>query len=310
MIRGRMHLVIGTMTALTLMAGQVDGAWAQTSGTDAGYEHQDSRLDVSFSGGKLIDYVESIRRSRPKGAANIVVMPNAKELQVPPITLVAVTVEAAVRLLEGAYTLPNGAFSEVDVETYEIAGTTDMVFKVTAQYETLEIRSSVWSLDSVLTDGHSEAELLGAVDVVLSLFSNKAEIKFHPPTRLLIARGTDEQLDLVREVIEQLISSAEQKRDRIRVLRLNIENLMDQQQERQSAMIDEDASLVEEKHTLDMILQQNSRGELAEVEVIEARGELKRAQAQYVRVKGHLNRIKEHLKKAQDALTELTGPSL
>ncbi len=306
MIKGCTHLLIGLVLALTMLTGPVEAAFAQDSVFEDVVEHQPTRLDVNFPGGKLIDYVSTIRSALPKGVVNIVVMPNAQAIEVPPMSLVAVTVNAAVLLLEGTYTLPDGRRAEIGVLSYKIEGTTDMVFKVTVVYLIRDIMSSVWSLEEVLSDGQSERELLGAIDVVQSLFSDKAEIKYHPPTRLLIARGTREQLKLAGKVIDQLIHGVKNKRARIDELKNTIEDLMVQQHEFSTQLIDMDAELKQKKFILDQeIKEEGSDQPDAQDYMIELRSEVKHAQAQYNLANDRLNLINEQLKQVKGVLAGL-----
>jgi len=312
MIRARFRLLIGTTMALALIAGQADKVWAQPETKEVKKAQQEvqmqpaARIDVEFSGGKLIDYVETIRRCRPKGTVNIVVMPEAKELEVPPITLVSVTVKAAFQLLQGPHTMPDGRSVNSSVDAYPIGGSTDMVYKVGLLFGAERRNaSSVWSLTE-LFDGQSESEVLGAIDVVQSLYPDKAEIKFHQATKLLIARGTKEQLDLVQQVIEQLIKSAVHKQDRIRALRSNIEDIVDKQNEYLTKLIEMDNKLKQSKLAVE---EEGSDDPDDRMDMLGLTGEVKRAQAQYDMVDGQLKRINERLKKAQDTLTRLTEPS-
>ncbi len=220
-MKAKAQKIIGLVVVLPLIAAWAAPTYAQRS--DKKYEHQYSRLDVEFPGGTLSEYVDQLRQSRPDGAANVLVMPNAEKLLVPPVTLVAVDVEAAVRMLEGMYVLPDGRKARVDVQSYSIGDSPDLVMKITAEYDQIDIRASVWNLTEALMNGQTAEELLGAVEAVLSLFpEEKAKVSYHPPTRLLIARGTDEQLDLVREAIDELTEGAERRRDRIEDLRNDI----------------------------------------------------------------------------------------
>ena len=219
-MRTTVLLTIGLLAGTTPLLVSPGAAYAQQ--TDATYEHPGSRLDVDFSGGTLEAYVETLRKTRPRGAANVVIAPDARSLKIPPISLVAVTVDAAIQVLEGPYTLPDGRRAHVNVSSYHIADSEDLVLKVTVDVEPLSIRSSVWNVEAALAAGQSAEELLGAVEAVLSLYSQKAEISFHPPTRLLIARGSDEQLDLMGETIDQLIDGAQRRRDEIESIRNEI----------------------------------------------------------------------------------------
>lgn len=178
------------------------------------YTHANTRFDVDFPGGTVSDYIHVIRKSSADGAANIVVMPEATTLTVPPIKLVAVTAQAAIQILEGPYTTADGLSAEIRVDSYDIGDSPDLVMKVIAEVERQEIRSAVWSVEEALARGQSVEELLGAVEAVVALFHKKADISFHPPTRLLIARGTSEQLDLVRDALSQLIDGAERRQEK------------------------------------------------------------------------------------------------
>jgi len=217
------HYRIGLIVALAAALCGPSLAIAQQG--ERHYEHAYSRFDVDFPGGTLSEYVEALRKARPDGAVNIVVMPTAKGLPVPPVRLVAVTVEAAIQILEGPYTTDDGLSAEVEVRTYRIGDSPDMVMKILAQTETWRIRSAVWSVEAALAYGQTAEKLLEAVEAARSLFPTKAEISYHPPTGLLIARGTDEQLDLVRDVLEQLIDGAERRNEEMDSIRRDIDEL-------------------------------------------------------------------------------------
>ena len=188
------------------------------------YTHANTRFDVDFSGGTVSSYIDQIRKASADGAANIVVMPEAKTLPVPPIKLVAVTAQAAIQILEGPYRTAGGLRAEIRVDSYDIGDSPDMVMKVIADVEMYSIRSAVWSVEEALARGQTAEELLGAVEAVVALFHNKAEISFHPPTRLLIARGNSEQLDLVREALSQLIDGARRRQDELSIIRDRIDS--------------------------------------------------------------------------------------
>ena len=81
----RTHLLIGLVITVPLVAALPGQAQSQSS--DSKYEHQYSRFDLEFPGGTVNEYVEKIREARPSGAANVVVMPNARQLIVPPVKL-------------------------------------------------------------------------------------------------------------------------------------------------------------------------------------------------------------------------------
>ena len=263
-----------------------------------------TRLDVDFPGGTLQEFVDTIRKTRPKGAANVVVMPDANSLLVPPINLVAVTVEAAMFVLEGPYTLPDGRSAEVDVSSYNIGDSPDLVLKVTAHLESSHIRSSVWNVEPALAAGQTAEELLGAVEAVLSLFSQKAEVSFHPPTRLLIARGAHEQLDLVNETIEQLVSSAERRRDEVESIRRDIREVQEELSEATGEIRIAKQTVELAATRLVSAKKMRERGDApadvvaeAQLEVISTETQLDVQQAHRKRLQDRLDGLKEALKR-------------
>lgn len=299
----RIYLLFKALMTLSIVVCLVDRANAQD--VESGRQHHQVRLDVQFPGGTLIKYVDAVRKAHPKGVANIVVMPDAELIEIPPISLVEVKVSAAMDLLDGVYILGDGREVRINVDNFQLGSMPDMVFKVVAEYMTYPVRSSVWSLDEALSDGRSEVELLAAIEVVLSMFSNKAEIKFHPPTKLLIARGTDEQLDLVRGVIEQLIASLERKRERIHDLKSTIDVMMEQHHEFSSKLIDIDSFLSAAKHNLSKMVNLNATGQASEQDVNEAKRMVNRSQAKQDMMNNRINRLNHRLEEMRQALSEL-----
>ena len=293
------------LMTLSIVACLVDRANAQDA--ESGRQHHQVRLDVQFPGGTLIKYVDAVRKAHPKGVANIVVMPDAELIEIPPVSLVAVKVSAAMHLLDGVYILGDGREVRINVDNFQLGSTPDMVFKVVAEYRTRPVRSSVWSLDDALSDGRSEVELLAAIEVVLSMFSNKAEIKFHPPTKLLIARGTDEQLDLVRGVIEQLIASSERKRERIHDLKSTIDALTEQHFDLEfaSELIDIESMLAAENDKLTRLIELNNSGQITEQEVIDTKRGVERLQSQLTMMNDRIKRLNTRLIEARESLAKL-----
>ncbi len=296
------RLVMGLAAMMPLVA-----AWpsqAQMPQSDRKYEHQHSRFDVQFPGGTLEEYVERIRQARPGGAANVVVMPEARSLEVPPVSLVAVTVEAAVSFLEGEYKLPDGREAEVEVTSYTIGDSPDLVMKVAAEYESRDICTSVWNVEEALRAGQTAEEFLGAIEAVLSLFSEKAKLSFHPPTGLLVFRGTDEQLDLVRETIEELIERAKNRHDRIEYLRDEIASLEILLQGRAGEMkiAQQEFALAKTRHARTTGLREDglvTPEEVAEVDLGMTRTEveLENAKLHYAGIQDKLEALREDLKK-------------
>ncbi|MCH8241840.1 MAG: hypothetical protein IH897_04410 [Planctomycetes bacterium] len=296
-----LNAAILTLGISRVNAQQAGGAQGEGG---KGYDHQHSRLDISFPGGTLQAYVEAIRLARPTGAANVVVTPNAKTLPVPPVSLVAVTVEAAVQMLEGSYTAKNGEITHVGVETYAIGDSPDLLMKIVAEKAYHPVRSAVWSVEQALAAGQTTEELLGAVEAVLSLFSQKAEISYHPPTRLLIARGTDEQLELVREALNELIESAERRHDMISALREQIDPLEGELTEIEGEMRISEQVVAVAKMRLETVREQVKHATAPAVDAAEAELQVTRTQTEMEllidrrrRVQNRLNALRKSLEK-------------
>lgn len=296
--RNRIGLVVALLAVLPLMPR------VQAQEGDRGYTHAHSRFDVDFPGGKLSEYVDAVRRARPDGAANIVVMPNAENLAIPPITLVGITVEAAIKILEGPYEMSDGRGAEVQVWSHNIGDSPDLVMKVVAELEFRSVRSAVWSVEEALASGQTAEELLGAVEAVVSLFNEKADISFHPPTRLLIARGTDEQLDLVREALDQLIHGATRRNQELSSIHRQIEEL-ERDQYRVTAETDvarkevEVAGVYLDKMIRNLKAEAASQEDVAqyELEVTRAKAELMMYEHELHSIAVGLKRLKEGLKR-------------
>ena len=147
-------------------------------------------------------------------------------------------------------------------------------------------------------------ELLGAVEAVLSLFSQKAEVSFHPPTRLLIARGAHEQLDLVNETIEQLVSSAERRRDEVESIRRDIREVQEELSEATGEIRIAKQTVELAATRLASAKKMRERGDApadvvaeAQLEVISTETQLDVQQAHRKRLQDRLDGLKEALKR-------------
>ncbi len=275
---------------------------------DRGNEHPNSRMDVDFPGGTVKEFIDAIRKARPKGAANVVVMPDAESLRVPPVNLVAVTVDAAVQILEGPYRLPNGRRAEVRVSSYNIDDSSDLVLKIMADFEERSIRSSVWSVEPALASGQTAEELLRAIEAVLSLFSQKAEISFHPPTQLLIARGAPEQLDLVNETLSQLVYNAERRREETTSIHNEMENLKEELGVTTGEIRVMDQTVALTKSRLERANQAREMGTVSPDVLAEAELEMTRAETQLQVVVERRERIQRRLKALRTSLKKWEQP--
>ena len=131
-------------------------------------------------------------------------------------------------------------------------------------------------------------------------------MSFHPPTRLLIARGTDEQLDLVREAIEELVDGAERRREESESLREEIGELESQLNHLSGEVKVAEQTVALTKARLDKLTKSHEAGTVtyeevagAELEATRAETELSYYKDQSSRLRGKLEALREALRKRE-----------
>lgn len=166
------------------------------------------RISVDFPGGTIGEYVAALRKASP--VANIVVSREAAGMSAPEIVLREVTLEVAASAVEFQR-------EEGDVwEAVQVAGMgsggngNPTAFRI--DYRKNQRSSSTapkqdasaWSVADLLSSGYESDQVLAAIQVGQALFGEAATIKYHEPTKLLVARGTSEQLSLISRTLDQL----------------------------------------------------------------------------------------------------------
>lgn len=164
------------------------------------------RFDLRFGGGTAVEYVEAIREAYSN--ANILAMPGLEEFVVPAVNLDGVTVDAALESIEGQEAMIDGAWAKVRLSDADIEGREERVFTISLERRESKLESRVWSVGEQLELGVDEADLLSAVQAVLTLNDQVATVRFHPETRLLMVRGHHQTLEMVQETISQIQRSA------------------------------------------------------------------------------------------------------
>gem|GEM_PF-6773373 len=171
------------------------------------------RFDLRFDGGTAIDYVNAIREAYP--TANILAMTGVEGFSVPAVNLEGVTVKAALEAIADQRATIDGGVAEMQLERAEIKGTNESVFTLSLKRHDSEADSMVWSVGEQFELGVDEADLLSAVRAVLELNDQQAVVRFHPETKLLMVRGSQQTLEMVNQTLEQIQQSAwvDRKRD-------------------------------------------------------------------------------------------------
>lgn len=171
-------------------------------------------FDVHFPGGSLSEYADALRKANPD--VSIVIAPTAANLAVPPLELKNVTTTAAVKILESFYVPAREGDFRVVVDAVRTGSGDDVVMAIGASGGDASLarrgdttpRQRVWSIGEALDRDAKVEDILAAVELSQSLLPAQATIKYHAPSRLLIAVGTDEQLMAIHEVVDTIIRDA------------------------------------------------------------------------------------------------------
>ncbi|MCP4590695.1 MAG: hypothetical protein GY842_08120 [bacterium] len=180
------------------------------SGPDSGTEREAQLVNLDFPGGSVVDYVAALRKAVRD--VNIVVMPAAQDLEVPPVQLQSVGLGSALQLIQGRFNPDERTVVEIevaDVSVYEDGE--GAVWRVSAEIHRRGRPSSmetrVWCVADLRdTDTPPEA-VLTAVETAVGLLAEDyppAEIRFHEATGLIIARGHREQVGAIDQVLDEL----------------------------------------------------------------------------------------------------------
>jgi len=170
-------------------------------------------FDLNFEGGTLGDYAEAIRQANPD--ANIVLLGDVAQRQIPEIQLRSVSVEAALNVIRLQETVGDQVVFR-GVNRIQVAGGMEHVFQILEQpmggrvglplqSQATPHMSKVWNLSEIVEHGLDAENVLGAVQTGLDLFDAESiRLRFHEPTKLLIAYGPIEQLEFIQQVISAL----------------------------------------------------------------------------------------------------------
>lgn len=205
---------------LTLPAVAQDVAGAPAAATPKS-QVQHIVVSMSFAGGTLADFCAQIRAAEPR--ANIVVATLAADAQLPAMQLRGAGLEQA---LEGACAV---AQSPMLIRMKDFRGPGEPVFTIMAQEQgqaaangrppaagnpvaasSAKARpevSEVYSLNRLLeakdTSGFAVTTVLSAIEAAVGE-RQLATLRFHKESGLLILRGTQDQVALVRDVLGSL----------------------------------------------------------------------------------------------------------
>ncbi|MHC5115418.1 MAG: hypothetical protein ACYTGP_13445 [Planctomycetota bacterium] len=270
-------LAITLAAATAIVPAFVANAQDTPRGPD---EH--SIIDVKFRGTTAEEFVEALRREA--GPINVVFDANLESMQVSPVELKRVTVESAMNMLDELQLSISGNWVVTDVDMVNKGRRPPgalPVWRVRAkpsgprstaerpQYQ----ETHVWTLATVLESGFSSDDVLTAVETALTLKKNAdpVQLQFHRETKLLMGRGTQDQLETIDTLLHRL-----QKRSSSDELKAQLqasERASEQEITRLRAQL-EDCAVMDR-----LVTQWQTRAELYENEMSTLREELKETRA-------------------------------
>ena len=197
--------LLACLAALILLVGGGSTFAANPANDETGL------ISVKFAGGSVTDYFEALVKEA--GPINVVVAPEANDVPMPPVTLMKVTVSAAIGLVDGRTLTQPGRIVRLDVRQMpQYHQDEQPTFQVQAEVRGERVLTSagVWTIASLLRgDVFDSDDVLAAVETALDVLESASEpiIRFHKETGLLIARGDGNQLSAIENVLGQLAQS-------------------------------------------------------------------------------------------------------
>lgn len=298
------HFVI----AVAAMAWALLGLQIEARGqADGGRSASHVLVDVEFSGGNALGYIEALRAA--SGEVNIMVdSPEAVAgVSMAAVKLASVQLSAALELLDDREgQSPDGRNFMLGVRTRQVdRGVArglygNPLYQVSCNFygsandDSVADISGVWTVADLLASQMESADMLTAIETALDLFSDGAkppEMRFHEATGLLIARGEVEHLEVIDNIIDELRTTVmlreDAKKDKARTFKLlaaadTISNLNAEKEGLVSGMTRLQASLADLART-EMASQQR---------IAELQDQLNRSQDEVAVLQAELQKVK------------------
>lgn len=278
-------------------------------------------LSVQFEGGSIDDYVVVLRRAANPEPVNVVYARALAKTDLAPITLSAVTLEAAVRAIQSAAGEPGSNFNIRSISTQGAAvfaidapaknnRTRQITMEELQEQRRESIEMKVFSLaplvDTLGTVRYgtlaSTDSALEAVQAALELSAADgtpaADVKYHRESNLLLVRGNHEQLFAVQSCIERLQADAERRQAQTISDRADPSDLMQRRSQLLAAQSAADQRRVELELAEALYGQtaaQRNEGAVAERELLIARAEVEKRRAQMVASQAQIAQARDSL---------------
>lgn len=191
-------------------------------------------LTIDFPGGTAADYILALREADP--AANIVVLGDLSGIALRPVQLKNVELVSALRVLNYVGHEQGNVRARIQIE--ERGDRSAPIYTIVtdgpkSDSSNMTPQTIVISMADVLSDQLKPADALSAIEAAIALV-NIAEpapaIRFHEETSLLLANGTMEHLNAIRQVVNQLQDATMQRRQLETARSMNERNVASQEE--------------------------------------------------------------------------------
>jgi hypothetical protein len=168
-------------------------------------------FDLDFPGGTMKEFVHTLR---DVADANILLRPEANDVQVPELMLRGADVHNLMVTMSGRLQAPEGARGELDIDWTTTDGAERLLYVVEIESasdaaERRAPRVHHWALGAITEETPVTAEdVLGAIEVAQEFFESEVIVRYHEPTRTLIAKGLESDLEVIDQLIDRIEGSA------------------------------------------------------------------------------------------------------
>lgn len=194
-------------------------------------------LSAPFSGGTLREYVATVKKAAGDNAPTVMVRGDADAVTIGAVELSDIQMFSALRLLEGQYITEGGSRYYVSTDNVANGTTSKPAYLVMIQnndgpsrgtsaakpqFIVLPVKEITTALPGDPPEVVVPAEtVLTAVETALDVAGSgddKAVMRYHPESGLIILAGPEDALSAAQDVVRQIDSDVRQRRDRAREL--------------------------------------------------------------------------------------------
>ena len=300
---------LAILAAALPLAAAPTGAIAQTStsqaATPAAQRPAATLFSLDFPGGTMAELADAIREANEN--ATIVVSEDAAAWRVPALQLRSVDLRSVGQLLDRIATPPTPDPSkQLFTMSSAIAGTSEVALSVSTGrgFQAPKTATQTWSVREHLHGGLPADDLLSAVQAMVETEPGDATVRFHEPTALLIIRGSQGQLSLVTDGLDQLRAEVRQDRDRSDAVREEITFIEDRLVEARGELRVAEKQVEVARARLNQVEEAKEEGLVAQADVSEAELEVVRADAQLQVAVRRVQRLGESLQRLEERLDD------